>query len=577
MKFYNNLKTGSKIIIGFIIVAIITGVVGGVGIVTTRKLDSYIESLYSDRMLPNGILGKVQVNQARARLEMNELLFKSQLGNVDEVISGVKESLASIAEENNRLMSEYEKSNLTAEERDLLALLMTSNAQYRDIRDNIMELVVQGKYAEAIELNKNAAQKREETEADLALIKELNNQLADDLKNASDQYMATGEIIIIISTLVSVLLAVVIGIITTRSIVKGLEAGVKQAEYLATGDFTKSIDPKFSDRKDEIGLLSRSFNEMSNKLKDLVVVISKDSMGVNSSSQELSANVEEINAQMQSVGIATEEISAGMEETSAAIEQISSSGNQILSFANSLLEDANVGKSNAADIAERALLMKNNAEMSKKEAYDIYIMRQGKIKDSIEQGKVVSQITEMAGFIHQISDQTNLLALNAAIEAARAGDSGKGFAVVAEEVRKLAESTKTTVSQMNSLVGQVNTAFQDLSYNSQGLLEFIDDKVINDYDTLVNTGERYLEDAEFVKQSMSMFDQKSNEINDSITQVNEAIASVASAIQEVTASSMEIANTVDEITKSIDEVAKVAIAQSELSEDLNYNTSKFKI
>ena len=203
--------------------------------------------------------------------------------------------------------------------------------------------------------------------------------------------------------------------------------------------------------------------------------------------------------------------------------------------------------------------------------------RQEQIKNSIEKGKVVAEIKVMSDSIQTISEQINLLALNAAIEAARAGEHGRGFAVVADEVRKLAEASTKTVGQINSLVGQVNIAFSDLSMNSQGLLDFIDSKVISDYDTLVSTGEQYLKDAEFVRKSMDAFQNRASEINTSISQVNEAIESVASAIQEATASSLEITNNVDEVTKAIDEVSKVAVAQAEMSEDLNLNVSKFKM
>lgn len=141
MKTFNNMKTGSKIIIGFILVAIITGIVGGVGIVITRTVDGYLESLYSDRMLPNGILGKIQVNQARTRLEMSELLYMSQLGDVEEIVEDVKESLTAIAEENNLLIAEFEKHSLTSEEQSLLESFKKSNTQYRAIREEIMELV----------------------------------------------------------------------------------------------------------------------------------------------------------------------------------------------------------------------------------------------------------------------------------------------------------------------------------------------------------------------------------------------------------------------------------------------------
>ncbi len=79
MKGINNLKTGTKIITGFIFVAAITAVVGIVGMLVTQKVDGNLEVLYNERLIPNAILGKIQLNQADARFEMGELLYKSQL------------------------------------------------------------------------------------------------------------------------------------------------------------------------------------------------------------------------------------------------------------------------------------------------------------------------------------------------------------------------------------------------------------------------------------------------------------------------------------------------------------------
>ena len=111
MKGFNNFKTGTKIISGFILVAIIKAVVGVVGMMVTQKVDGYLEELYSERFVPNAILGKIQLNQAEAHFEMGELLFKSQLGNVDSIISDVTKTLNRIATENNDLIKEYEASN----------------------------------------------------------------------------------------------------------------------------------------------------------------------------------------------------------------------------------------------------------------------------------------------------------------------------------------------------------------------------------------------------------------------------------------------------------------------------------
>lgn len=393
-----------------------------------------------------------------------------------------------------------------------------------------------------------------------------------------DDYMATHHAVqrqIFIIMLAAILLSItIIYIFTTRSIINPLKYLKTEMAYAGDGDFSRAVS---FEAQDEIGEIGRAFIAMSDKLKHLLQEVNTNSGEVTSSSQELSATVEEINAQVQNVNTATQEIAAGMEETSAAIEQVSSSSNEIMDFAVSLMEDAQTGTSNAQEIAHRATAMKDNAVRSKKEARDIYQRRQDGIQQSLERAKVVEEIIVMSDTIQKISEQTNLLALNAAIEAARAGEHGKGFAVVAEEVRKLAVESNSTVDKINDLVQDVNEAFKDVADNSKGLLEFIDSKVISDYDILVETGQQYLADSEFVSSAMHQFDKKASEINTSISQVNASIESVASAIEEATASSLEITNNVDEVSEAIESVAEVSIKQAELAEHLNENVNRFKV
>lgn len=576
MNWLNNMRTSAKILAGFILVAVITGVVGITGIVVSNGINSDLNDLYENRLLPNAVLGEIQVNQASNRFQVNDLLYRAQLGNASQVVTQVRENLKNTSSRNDELRAIYESGNLSPEERQLWDALMEVNDEYRVLRNEVIALAEQGQFDAAIRKNQEAAESRELTEQRLAELKELNNRIADENKTASNAEARTGMILAIVLTAISILLAVGLGLLISGSIVRGLKKTVLQAELLAAGDFSRRLDDKVLARKDEIGELAVAFDTMSSQLKDLIRKISNNSMEVSSSSEELSATVEEVNAQVQTVSTATMEISAGMEETSAAVEEISSSGHQILSSSQRLVEEARSGDASAREITERALALKEGAESSRKEAHEQYLKRQQQIRESLERARVIEEIRVMSDSIQSIADQINLLALNAAIEAARAGEHGRGFAVVADEVRKLAEESSGAVSEINGLVAQVNRAFGEVSENSQGLLSFIDNKVIADYDTLVKTGQQYLEDAQFVRRTMDSFNHLSGDIGAAIGQINQAIESVSSAVTQAAAGSADIAENIAEVSRAVEEVSGVATTQARLAEDLNTAASGFR-
>ncbi len=576
MNWLNNIRTSAKILTGFILVAVITGVVGITGIVVSNGINSDLNDLYENRLLPNAVLGEIQVNQASNRFQVNDLLYRAQLGNASQVVTQVRENLKNTSSRNDELRAIYEAGDLSPEERQLWDALMEANNEYRVLRNEVITLAEQGRFDAAIRKNQEAATSRELTEQRLAELKELNNRIADEHKTASNADARTGMILAIVLTAISILLAVGLGLLISSSIVRGLKKTVLQAELLAAGDFSRRLDDKVLARKDEIGELAVAFDTMSSQLKDLIRKISNNSMEVSSSSEELSATVEEVNAQVQTVSTATMEISAGMEETSAAVEEISSSGHQILSSSQRLVEEAKSGDASAREITERALALKEGAESSRKEAHEQYLKRQQQIRESLERARVIEEIRVMSDSIQSIADQINLLALNAAIEAARAGEHGRGFAVVADEVRKLAEESSGAVSEINGLVAQVNRAFGEVSENSQGLLSFIDNKVIADYDTLVKTGQQYLEDAQFVRRTMDSFNHLSGDIGAAIGQINQAIESVSSAVTQAAAGSADIAENIAEVSRAVEEVSGVATTQARLAEDLNTAASGFR-
>lgn len=577
MKYIRNLKTATKIITGFMAVAIITAILGIIGIVITFKMNTNITALYEDRMVPSIILSDMQKNFSESKFYATELMYLSELDSSATDIEDYTNKLKRLSEENIKLLSEYEQSDLLPEEKQLLVDYKSSSMTYRENRDQMIDLIERRQYKEAFGLQEDAKSDRTDAEDSLEALINLNASEAERLKVLSDDYTQSSIRLSIVLTCFSVVLALAIAIVNSRSIVKGLKASTEHAEILSDGNFSKDIDDQLIVRKDEVGILSKAFSVMTTKIRELLHSISNNSHEVNASSQALTATVEEIDAQAQGVNTATQEIAAGMEETSAAIEEVASAGEQIKTLANHLMSEAQKGFDNANKIAEKAEEMKSNAIHSKEEAFEMYDIKHKAITESLVRAKVVEEIAVMSDTIARIAEQTNLLALNAAIEAARAGEQGRGFAVVAEEVRKLAVESSSTVDKINYLVKEVNEAFSDVSINSENILEFIEMKVIPDYEILVQTGEQYLKDSIFIKTSMNKFDSESSSINESIGQVTEAIESVAGAIEQATASSLEISDNINEITNAIDEVAEIAIKQSEMSESLNTSIAVFSI
>lgn len=312
-------------------------------------------------------------------------------------------------------------------------------------------------------------------------------------------------------------------------------------------------------------------------MKEIVNGVVMEARKVSENVDVTTRNMEDLNIHIEDVSTATEELSANMEETAASTQEINASIEEIEAAIDSLAAKAQDGAKVVVEIGDRANNLKLNAIDSQKSATEIYESTNEKLKKAIEKSKAVEQINVLSDTILNIAAQTNLLVLNAAIEAARAGEAGKGFAVVADEISALAESSKDAVNEIQKVANEVILSVEDLSQNSQEILNFIDKTVIADYDSMVNIGDQYNSDSQLVNSIVSEFTVTTEQLSASIQNMVKAINEITLANNENAEGTSKIAQKTSIVVEEADEVIKYCMITRESSQKLTDLVSKFKV
>ena len=195
----------------------------------------------------------------------------------------------------------------------------------------------------------------------------------------------------------------------------------------------------------------------------------------------------------------------------------------------------------------------------------------------MEQAKGVEEIQLLTKSILSIASRTNLLALNASIEAARAGEFGKGFAIVADEIRLLADSSKSATVEIQKVTDKVCTSVNNLSKSASDLMSFIDNQVAKGYRELVSTGEQYDKDAVFVEYLINDFKAATENVNNTVAEIIKALDEVAATVNESATGSQDIAGEATNIALMAENVLAKAHTSKETSKELEQLVSIFKV
>lgn len=347
-------------------------------------------------------------------------------------------------------------------------------------------------------------------------------------------------------------------LVSTRKVVNPIVKTNKELKEISTlinennGDLTKRVNVKSSD---EIGQLAQGINQFLDILQNTIGKIVEGSKNLDNMINSVGENVTVSNDNAQDVSSAMEELSATMQEIAATIQTVNdnteSVGKNVVDIADKTAQINDYSQ----DMRERADSLAKSADENKRTTDEMVGNIVGTLKKAIEDSKSVERVNELTGEILNISSQTNLLALNASIEAARAGEAGKGFAVVADEIRQLADSSRDTANNIQAINEHVTSAVYQLIDNSNKIIKYIEETILADYDSFVQAGAQYNEDACYISETMQEFAEKTEKLKELMKNTVESIEGISSGVEQsanaVTSSAVSTSQLVEQMN-SID-------------------------
>ena len=461
--------------------------------------------------------------------------------------------------------------------------------EYNDIKKNYEELKYEcanvmafsaaGKSEDAYELaNGKISKCADAIESDIESIKKIVNQDADaqrqKLTSAYHSSIVTSVVTILISiaalfsAMVAVLRWVIHPLANTNREMNEIISGIDNRQ----GDLTRRVT--ITNNK-EVASVGGGINAFMAKLQEIFRMIS-------SNSRDLEGVVNEVRESVQTSNGSVSDLSALTEELSATMQDISDNASRINENTESVAGEVKSIAEKTIEINQYTKEMKEHAEAMEHAARENMDTTGAKVNDivsvlsqAIEDSNSVNQVDNLTNDILNIASQTNLLALNASIEAARAGDAGKGFAVVASEISQLAAASQEAANNIQSINAIVITAVHNLADNANGLVEYMNEKILPEFQKFVESGGAYHDKATFIEGVMADFEAKTDSLQNSMDEIANSVNTISHAIEEGVSGVVSAADSTQVLVSDMDKISKKMDENFAIAEGLKKETSVF--
>ena len=293
---------------------------------------------------------------------------------------------------------------------------------------------------------------------------------------------------------------------------------------------------------DEVGTMGHAVVHMKDQLVGIVSELNNISEKLVTDSNSLYEISEGVNQASTNNSAINRKMAAAMENTSASMESVTTHVKNINKNAAAVAGHISAGTQLTADARQKSALIHEKTSVSRKETLQVYDNIQKTSQEAIVKAQKAAQINELAKAIQGIADQSNLLSLNASIEAARAGKEGKGFGIVANEIASLAAQSTKAGANIVEIVDDVNSSVETLRGCLVDALNFLEHKVMNDYNEFMQSSDEYSGAIKSIEEFMN--------------QANEEVMELKCFIDEIAGTMSEVNDNISDCTTGISDIAQ---------------------
>lgn len=568
-------KLSTKLIlIPVFIVGFVSVISSGLSLKNLSKVNDAASQIVDTSMVGTEMLNDIEMETVNIHTLALAHIISTDLSSMIDIVSEVRNH----EEKLKQLLDDYNP-YVTLETKRNYRIICENYTSLVKECGNVMAYSAAGKNEEAYKTaNGSIAKYTNNIEKAISSMREhVNSVTQEERKSLESTYRAsvvtcTFTIAISIIALLFVVFAVVTMVIKpllrTQKEINGIIVNIDNKK----GDLTQRVTPINNAEVDAVG---KGINVFMTKLQAIFKAVVTNSARMERVVDDVRQSVQTSNSSVSDLSALTEELSATMQDISENASVINTNTDNVAKEVELIAEKTDELTGYTKDMKAHAQSMESvartNMESTDRKVSEILEVLQKAIEDS----NSVKQVNSLTNDILNIASQTNLLALNASIEAARAGEAGRGFAVVASEISQLAAASQEAANNIQRINAVVTNSVTNLSDNANGLVSYINDSILPEFERFVESGVEYNDKASFIEGTMTDFKEKTDSLKQSMLEISSSINTISHAINEGVNGVVSAADSTQLIVEDMDNISHKMDENYEIADSLKKETSIF--